>query len=50
MFALEAVFAIDIAAFAVMLNHLHMVLRVDIETANRWTDREVLEQWHKLFR
>jgi hypothetical protein len=25
-----------------------VVLRIDIETANRWTDREVLEQWHKL--
>jgi hypothetical protein len=32
-------------------NHLHVVLRtdIDIETANSWTDREVLEQWHKLF-
>lgn len=44
------VFAIDVAAFAVMSNHLHVVLRIDIETANRWTDREVLEQWHKLFK
>ena len=50
LFELEAVFAIDIAAFAVMSNHLHVVLRVDIETVNRWTDREVLEQWHKLFK
>ncbi|MCG9964932.1 transposase [Shewanella cutis] len=50
LFELEAVFAIDIAAFAVMSNHLHVVLRVDIDRANRWTDREVLEQWHKLFK
>ncbi len=50
LFELEAVFAIDVAAFAVMSNHLHVVLRVDIETVNRWTDREVLEQWHKLFK
>ncbi|WP_133181551.1 transposase [Shewanella decolorationis] len=50
LFELEAVFAIDVAAFAVMSNHLHVVLRVDIETANLWTDREVLEQWHKLFK
>lgn len=33
-----------------MSNHLHVVLRIDIETANRWNDREVLEQWHKLFK
>jgi hypothetical protein len=41
-----------VAAFAVMSNHLHVVLRVDIDSANRWTDREVLvlEQWHKLFK
>ena len=50
MFELEAVFAIDLAAYAVMSNHLHVVLRVDIEKANCWTDREVLEQWHKLFK
>ena len=50
LFELAAVFAIDVAAYAVMSNHLHVVLRVDIETANRWTDREVLEQWHKLFK
>ncbi|MEL4389165.1 transposase [Shewanella xiamenensis] len=50
LFELEAVFAIDVAAFAVMSNHLHLVLLVDIKTANRWTDREVLEQWHKLFK
>jgi hypothetical protein len=49
LFELEAVFAIDVAAFAVMSNHLHVVLRIDIEIVNRWTDREVLEQWHKLF-
>ncbi len=33
-----------------MSNHLHLVLHIDIEIANRWTDREVLEQWHKLFK
>ncbi|MCL1091574.1 transposase [Shewanella profunda] len=50
LFELEAVFAIDMVAFAVMSNHLHVVLRIDVETANRWSDREVLEQWHKLFK
>jgi REP element-mobilizing transposase RayT len=50
LFKLEAIFAIDVAAFAVMSNHLHVVLRIDIETANCWSDREVLEQWHKLFK
>ena len=47
---LAGAFAIDIAAYAVMSNHLHVVLRIDIESANRWTDREVVEQWHLLFK
>ncbi|MGS0680680.1 transposase [Shewanella sp. 125m-7] len=46
---LGEVFAIDIAAYAVMSNHLHLVLRIDIELANSWSDREVVEQWHQLF-
>ncbi|CAM2937913.1 transposase [Vibrio rarus] len=47
---LAGVFAIDIAAFAVMSNHLHVVLKVDIDTANNWSDKKVIEQWHKLFK
>ena len=47
---LGEIFAIDIAAYVVMSNHLHLVLRIDIELANRWTDREVVEQWHQLFK
>ncbi len=47
---LAAVFAIDIVAYAVMSNHLHLVLRVDIYEANAWSDREVVEHWHRLFK
>ncbi|MCL1050779.1 transposase [Shewanella abyssi] len=47
---LGGIFAIDIATYAVMSNHLHLVLRIDIELANNWTDREVVEQWHQLFK
>jgi REP element-mobilizing transposase RayT len=47
---LQRVFAIDVAAFAVMSNHLHIVLRVDIDKVNQWTDKEVLEQWHLNFK
>ena len=46
---LTEVFAIDVAAYAVMSNHLHVVLYIDLDTVNRWSDREVVEQWHKLF-
>ncbi|WP_299003362.1 transposase [uncultured Shewanella sp.] len=43
------IFAIDIAAFAVMSNHLHVVLYIDIDKASNWSDREIVEQWHQLF-
>ena len=32
-----------------MSNHLHLVLRIDIESANNWSDREVVERWHLCF-
>ena len=46
---LTEAFAIDVAAYAVMSNHLHVVLYIDLDTVNNWSDREVVEQWHKLF-
>ncbi|WP_445945574.1 transposase [Shewanella sp.] len=47
---LAEVFAIDVAAFAVMSNHLHVVLRIDIYQANSWSDVEVISYWHQLFK
>jgi REP element-mobilizing transposase RayT len=47
---LGGIFAIDIGAYVVMSNHLHLVLRIDVELANSWKDREVVEQWHQLFK
>ncbi|WP_298776044.1 transposase [uncultured Shewanella sp.] len=47
---LSSIFAIDIAAYAVMSNHLHVVLYIDIEQANQWSDKEVVQQWHQLFK
>lgn len=46
---LAEIFAIDVAAYAVMSNHLHLVLCIDIEKVNKWSDREVVVQWHKCF-
>ncbi|GAD80170.1 transposase [Vibrio ezurae] len=47
---IAGIFAIDIAAFAIMSNHMHVILRIDIDTANNWSDREVVELWHQLFK
>ncbi|MED5296062.1 transposase [Salinicola sp. LHM] len=46
---LAGVFAIDVAAYAVMSNHYHLVVRVDVERAEGWSDDEVLKRWTALF-
>ena len=46
---LSSVFAIDVAAYAVMSNHYHIVLRVDAERNRAWSDEDVLRRWTQLF-
>ena len=46
---LSTVFAIDLCAYAVMHNHYHIVLRVDLQKAARWTDHAVARRWTTLF-
>ncbi len=48
--ALSSVFAIDIAAYSVMNNHYHIVLRVDQEGAELWSTLEVINRWGELFK
>ena len=45
---LAGVFAIDVAAYAVMSNHYHLVLRVDAERARGGSRDEVLRRWTRL--
>ncbi|MBL7000984.1 MAG: transposase, partial [Gammaproteobacteria bacterium] len=47
--ALSSIFAIDIAAYAIMSNHYHVVLHIDKDQAVSWSTREVCEHWHELF-
>ena len=47
---LADIFAIDIAAYAIMSNHYHLVLHIDRVTATNWNDAEVIEQWQRLFK
>ena len=46
---LPSVFAIDVAAYAIMSNHYHAVLHINVERAKTWSDLEVVERWHLLF-
>ena len=43
------VFAIDCAGFAIMDNHLHVLLRLDSRRAAEWSDEEVARRWLRLF-
>ena len=46
---LSSIFAIDICAYAVMSNHYHVVLHVDIDKVESWSTEEVIERWQQLF-
>jgi REP element-mobilizing transposase RayT len=44
------VFCIDIAAYAVMSNHFHIVLHVNQSKTRELTDLEVVQRWHQLYK
>jgi len=46
---LAAIFAIDVAAYAVMSNHYHVVVHIDRGRVRDWTIEEVLTRWTQLF-
>jgi REP element-mobilizing transposase RayT len=46
---LPKVFAIDIAAYAIMSNHYHVILHINTDRAKSWSDYEIVERWHQLF-
>ncbi|MGH8476309.1 MAG: hypothetical protein ACRERV_08735 [Methylococcales bacterium] len=46
---LAAIFAIDVAPFAVMSNSYYVVVRIDREGDSVWSVVEVLERWTVLF-
>ncbi len=45
---LADVFAIDLLSFAIMDNHTHTVLHVNLPMANEWSNEEVFKRWSKL--
>jgi hypothetical protein len=47
--ALAECFAVGLYAYAVTSNHVHIVLHVDPQVANAWSDEEVAERWVRLF-
>lgn len=47
---LATVFSIDIAAYAIMSNHYHVVLHIDRDKAQQWSPEEVVRRWHQVFK
>ena len=47
---LSSLFAIDIAAYAVMSNHIHLVVKLTPDVVDEWSDREVIDRWTSLFK
>lgn len=47
---LASVFCIDVAAYAVMSNHYHIVVHIDAEKAASLSEREVAQRWVALFK
>ena len=47
---LANIYSIDVCAFAVMSNHTHIVLHVDVKQAESWSMTEVLTRWHQLYK
>ena len=46
---LTAVFSIDVAAYAVMSNHYHLVVYIDESEALAWSEEEVCRRWQQLY-
>ena len=46
---LAGIFSIEIYAFAVMANHLHVILRTRPDQLDKWSDEEVAYRWLRLF-
>lgn len=47
---LAGIFAIDLCAYAVMSNHYHVVLHLNLERLGTWDDEEVVARWQRLHR
>ena len=47
---LASIFYIDVAAFAVLSNHYHLVLHVDRDCCNNADAKDIIRRWHLLYK
>ena len=46
---LAGIFAISVGGFAILDNHLHVLLRLNPDDAAGWSDQDVVTRWGRLF-
>ena len=46
---LADIFAVAVGGFSMMENHLHVLLRLDPEVGQAWTDEDLVRRWGRLF-
>jgi REP element-mobilizing transposase RayT len=46
---LAEIFSLSVGGFSVLDNHLHVLIRLDPDTANAWSDEDVVRRWGRLF-
>jgi hypothetical protein len=46
---LAGIFAVDVAGYSVMSNHLHVVLRMRPDATRSWSAAEVVERWWRAY-
>src|SRR5210317_290416 len=44
-----SVFAVDLCAYAIMSNHYHIVIRIDVDQVGEWSDEEIARRWMQVF-
>ncbi|HMP80780.1 MAG TPA: hypothetical protein PKD54_15100 [Pirellulaceae bacterium] len=47
--ALASVFGVDVLAYAIMSNHLHVILRNRPDVVQQWSDEDVAIRWLRVF-
>ena len=46
---LDDIFAVSVGGFSVLDNHLHLLLRIDVDQPSTWSDEEVVRRWFRLY-
>jgi len=47
---LSSLFSIEVCAYAIMSNHIHLVLKAVPDEAKDWDDKQVIRRWLSIYR